>query len=555
MLLALLCAAAAPALQEEQAAAVSVVRVARQDEQMALYDADADGRLDVFTIERGGFGVRLLDAAGRYPEQPAAFMPYPGAHLAWDIADLEGDGRARFVVLADGKEVRSYGLGPDGAFTAPEVLLEITSYLPRGVTRMNFVRDVNRDGREDLVVPGAGRYHIFLRTDGAEGSFAAPIDVLFDASIEYEVGDPGSLTSTFGQRVKIPWFSVEDVDGDGRQDLVSETAEEVLFHLADPQLSTSPTWRIDLRALRAQMPRRDGLDLDDLFSNFDGGIDWRIADLDGRAPNDLVLQIGTTFKTYLDATLTGPGDRPNQVLRVSGNLLYFFLRDVTDDGRSDLQLVRGERISIGTVIRWLIFPGSLDFELFTYANEGGSFARRPSRRNKVSIEIPRLVSFLKEIDDLKDEIHRQEAIPARRFAWDDDGADDDVVDLRDGRLLFFRGRAGEQGRAETVYDFEGDFDVLLEQLVLNDLDRQGTAGSPRSTSASSRPGSSRPARSCARGSATRSRTPRIPLPWTGDEMKLQPLDVDGDGRQDLVVVGEERGDQGRFFVVQFVLMR
>ena len=67
------------------------------------------------------------------------------------------------------------------------------------------------------------------------------------------------------------------MDGDGRQDLVSETAEEVLFHLADPQLSTSPTWRIDLRALRAQMPRRDGLDLDDLFSNFDGGIDWAAA--------------------------------------------------------------------------------------------------------------------------------------------------------------------------------------------------------------------------------------------------------------------------------------
>ena len=42
----------------------------------------------------------------------------------------------------------------------------------------------------------------------------------------------------------------------------------------------------------------------------------------------------------------------------------------------------------------------------------------------------------------------------------------DVVDLRDGALLLFRGKAAERGRAETVYQFNGDLDVLLEQLIL-----------------------------------------------------------------------------------------
>lgn len=541
------------ALGQQAEAITSLVRVPRHGANLAMRDMDANGGLDLVAVLEPRFGVRLVDAEGRYAAEPEAWLAFPSDHFAWDLADLDSDGRTEVVCLLDGKEVRSFELDAERAFGPGEVQVEILSYLPRGVTRMDFVRDVDRDGREDLVVPGAGQYHIFLRQEA--GGWSAPLEVAFDASIDYEVGDRESLTGTFGQRVRIPWFRIEDVDGDGRPDLVSETNDDVLVHLADPELSTHPTWVIDLQELRDQRPKREGLNLDDLFSNFDGGIGWRVADLDGEYPDDLVIQVGTTFKTYMGASRTGPVASPDQVLKVSGNLLYFFLRDVTDDGLPDLQLVRGERISLGRVIRWLIFPGSLDFELFTYDNSGGEFARRPSRRNMVSLEIPRLLAFVDEIDVLKDEIHRQEAIPARRFAWSAGGPQQDVVDLRDGALLLFRGRAADRGRAETVYDFDGDVDVLLEQLVLRDLDTMGDGGTKTIDLGELRTWQFSPGAELRAGLSTAEPDERIPLGWNGDEMELVPIDLDGDGRDDFVVVGEEHGEAGSFFVVQLVVRR
>ena len=48
---------------------------------------------------------------------------------------------------------------------------------------------------------------------------------------------------------------------------------------------------------------------------------------------------------------------------------------------------------------------------------------------------------------------------------------------------------------------------------------------------------------------------RIPLGWWGDLMEVVPVDLDGDGRQDFLIVGEESGDDGEFFVVQLVVRR
>src|SRR4029450_5827084 len=133
---------------------------------------------------------------------------------------------------------------------------------------------VDGDGRLDVVLPGAGRFLIH-RNLGKDG-FAPALTVAFRAEIGLELGDPGRLDSRFAQDVQIPWFSLEDVDGDGITGLVRLTADEVLVHLAapegrvqlaPPELPRQASWGPDLAALRADLPPRDTFDLDNLLAN------------------------------------------------------------------------------------------------------------------------------------------------------------------------------------------------------------------------------------------------------------------------------------------------
>src|SRR5262249_55245404 len=261
----------------------------------------------------------------------------------------------------------------------------------------------------DLVIPGTSRFLIHLQT---KDGWSTALPVSFQASIGLELGDPGRLDARFAQDVEIPWFSLQDVDGDGTTDLVSETAEQVLFHLANPALPDHPTFSLDLTALRAAVAAPGRVDLDNLLANVDPQVNWKTADLDGKAPNDLVIQQGGTFNVYLGGSRGPSLDHPDQVLKASGNVLYFLLRDVNKDGRPDLQILRAQSISLADALRLLVVPGSIDFDVFTYANLGASaaagdpgavtgeqdvFSRKPTTRATVSLSIPALLGFVDKL--------------------------------------------------------------------------------------------------------------------------------------------------------------
>ncbi len=512
----------------------SVVDVPQRGVVLALRDMDGDGARDLVQVDAAGIGVRYLGADGRLAEEIAPRLGWPARHLAWDLTDLDGDGCFEIAMLLDGREVRVWRAGADRAFGEDELLLEARAYLPRGLSQMDFARDVDGDGREDLVLPGSGEYSIRLRRGAG---WSDPFAVSFEATIEHEVGDPDSLTSRFGQTVDIPWFRVEDVDGDGRLDLVSETTERVDFHIAAPEVSGRPTWSLDLARLREELPAPGRLDLADLFSALGGIVSWRVLDVDGVAPSDLVLQTGSTFKVYLGAARSGPSRTPDQVLKSSGTTLTFFLRDVQADPLPELQLLRVEKLTLARALRWLILPGRLDFDVYTYRNEGGVFSRKPTRRNGVVLKIPRLLSFLEDIDEVTDELERQAEIPARAFDLDGDGRRNDVVDLQLSQLRIFRDVVPEDHEGTPDLQ-DAEPDVWIEELLLADLDRLDDGGI-RTIDLGEldewdlTPGAE--LRALCRG-----RTPDHALPAAppGPDAHLHSLDLDGDGRADLVVIRE-----------------
>jgi len=525
------------------------VHVPADGTRLALRDVDGDGRRDIVGIAPEGLRVTLQLADGSFQAGERPTFPWPGDHLAWCLADLNGDGAIELLTLSADGNVLSHPAGPDG-FDEPSTVLESQSYLPHGVNRMAFARDVNVDGRLDLVLPGSGEYRIHLQAE--DGSFAEALKIAFDVNVHYDVGNPESLDATFGQTVRVPWFRIEDVDGDGLEDLVSRTGGKVDFHLARPEFAATPTWTLDLIALATEIPEKDGIDFDNLLSNIDIGVQYTIEEIDGEAPRDLILQLGGTVKVYLGGSVSGTQEKPDQVLKISGNLMHVMVRDTDGDDRPDLQLLRGDKVSLGRVLRWLILPGTLDFEFFTYRNSGGAFSRKPTRRNTVSLKIPRLLSLMEDVEDLEEEIERQQAVPARRIDLDGDGEANDVVDFEGGKLLLYRGCAPPEDEDKLRGFRDGDMEQAMKDLVLDDLDRMDDGDTKVIDIGDLDTWTYSPGAALRNSRADQSAVLSIPTTFAEDaEITIRVTDLNGDGTGDIVVFAEQ--DDGSWSLQLFVL--
>ena len=356
-----------------------------------------------------------------------------------------------------------------------------------------------------------------------------------------------------------------DRSGDGRTDLVSETEKVAQFHLARPELPDKPTWSIDLAALAAEVPKPSHFDLDNLLSNVETQVNWKVADLDGEAPNDLVIQCGGKISVYLGGSVGPRLESPDQVLKASGNVLYFLLRDVNKDSLPDLQLLRGATISIGEVLRLLVVPGSLDFDVFSYNNEGGQFTRKPSVRTTLSLRIPALLGFLGDIKDMQADYKTRRDVPAQPAALDGDGAQDDVIDVaaaegpadvegvskQPGVLCVWKGAvpAGFQnGGLNELKKFSPE--ELLEQYALNKLDALSDGGTLSIEVKDIQKMLVTPGYDLRQAAASRAPDERWPLPFPAEGAKLRIEDIDGDGRDDVIVMGKDADDrqQVQFFV-------
>jgi hypothetical protein len=519
----------------------------------------------------------------------------PGFELAGHhVSDLDGDGRAEFVVLARDGRVRSFrplsseperALGELVLATPERVLLALArfgdaAYLvaetPEGTlaypldeegvvgasgatwiararlglrlgapTFAEIVQDVNRDGVNDVLVPTLAGVELWqgrLEPGSAAPSFrkAATVAVAVERSATHEFR---ALSDGLASSIVVPGLDRADVNGDGREDLLVAQGERRAWHLqrADASFPLEPDVVLDLSIFRDTTPAAE--------TRFGGTLagdeaSFASRDLDGDSVPDYVI----AHRRKVWVFRGGPGGpqftEPSAILKTAEDVTALVVLRLDEDALADLLLVKVQVPTLATLLRGLFGEWDVHVRALGYANTGaGKFETSPSLSNDLALRLPGIVGLVKNPERL---VQRFEELEKRfragaRGDVDGDGAEDLLLVTPDGKALeLWRGRPGDpppdrrdEGALRGLLFGERDAVWDLERLLalLGDIAERQVALATEARPADASVALRDPARSAA--------------------YAVECADLDGDGASEVVVsyrdVAQPRS--GRFDVL------
>ena len=381
-------------------------RDAEYRQYLAIYDIDDPGPSGDAPLLAMNPGPNLIAYdIGRLGEQDALFFIAPGRILRYDLDDRSFDEVVRTRTI--------YGQKRAG------------NILP-----IDFFRDVNLDGRDDLIVPDTAGYRVRLqRVDGSLGN-------------EFVLENSSSMTVRDGivSFESRPLYNA-DMNADGLSDLVvwRGNALQVYLQREDLRFDEEPK-RIELElgllseaelmALQGAPGSVDQSSLSErrIFSiedrNGDGLPDLLIESTESSGVfdkrNDFHLHLGR-----LEDGQAAYEDAADSVLRSDGLQYGLVTTDIDADGKQDL-LVRDVRLSFSRVIRALL-SGNVPLKLhFFRMRDDGRYSDKAEYETKTNVRFSLSTGHMD--------------IPAIRIAdFDGDGLQDFVMQTDDNELSFFHG--------------------------------------------------------------------------------------------------------------------
>ena len=371
------------------------------------FDENGNVPLAVVRIDAAGQRhVQLLAFDGADWTQKNGIVLEPGV-LFVDVARI--DGRDRLTTY------RSNGmnwLDPDAGTEHPIIGATTNFHAPNdaGIPHLDVMRDLNGDGRDDLVMPDTDGFWLALQS--GDGSFTEPVkigvpDPFLDAKA---YGDERTYREVGITPDNTPWYLRRvhrfDYDRDGRTDLVFWNDDHFLVYrqgetgaFADSPDAFETDVHFDFDGPYAlgfqfgdtgvaSMVLGLGEKMDStILSGFrdvnaDGLADLVTLSLTGRSPLRLkgsyhvhfgrATPGGTTFPAQPDTTAVAPGKSAGGT--AWGYASQMFL-DLDNDGASDMALA-AVNTSLGGMVR-AMSANSISMELALYGLRDGRYPAKP----------------------------------------------------------------------------------------------------------------------------------------------------------------------------------
>jgi hypothetical protein len=350
-----------------------------------------------------------------------------------------------------------------------------------------------------------------------------------------ESTDAQDLSDDLESSLLIPSLRLEDVNGDGRADLLVEDGEKRAFHIVRPDGSIPPTpdVSVDLSIFRDTTPRGD-LVPGRTLAGSDKAV-YESRDLDGDSIPDYVIAHRRKVWVFHGGPSGPQFTEPSTVLKAAEDVTAVLVANLDGDKKPDLLLVKVQVPSLGTLLRGLVSTWSIDVDAVGYRNSGArKFETTPQWKSKLSFEVPAILSIVKDPEKILsrfEDVGRKFRSPAEGD-FDGDGAGDVALVSEDGaRIDVWRGRSA------TARETSDSDDAVLRQVLFEDENKEWDID--RLVGWLSTFGERRVAMITG-GREPDARFPlRDPSKWS--LVTIAPADVDGDGKSEIVLRYDEQG--------------
>ncbi len=339
-----------------------------------------------------------------FSPSPVQHFKLPGQIIAFDIGDVSGDARKELVYFS--RNGLSYYSPTDSGFTLTSSrLIESSSLfmLPGDYASFSFdfVRDVNADGVDDLLVPDVRHFDFYFRKQANASWQRNRIPLLPESSYSGFYNSRYSVGHRVNAVYSVPYLTFADFNSDSRDDVIAVYRDSLVVHLLkeDGLFDQEPLCRLPINfgeIWRGGKIQRTRWGDDSIKKHL-----MRLVDLDGdglldavvvqkstrksimRPATDVRIHFGRTDRSNSPASLYFL-DEPDQIVRPGGTQLILDILDFNKDGRSDL-LLPVVKVGLGNIIRVLLTK-NIKIQAETYfLGEDRKYPQSPDQVNELMV--------------------------------------------------------------------------------------------------------------------------------------------------------------------------